>query len=435
MLIHDKCKAAGVVGAGGAGFPTHVKLNCKADIVLGNGAECEPLLRVDQQLMKYEPELVVEGMKYAIEACGAKEGKICIKGKHKEAVAALEKACAGIPNISVFILNDYYPAGDEQQMVYDATGRIVPVGGIPIDAGAVVQNVTTLKNIALAQRDIPVTHRRITITGEVKNPITIDAPIGMSLWDCVRLAGGPEDKEGYGLICGGPMMGFVEKNWDNVVTKTTSGLIVLPKDHPHYRRKSAPQPLNVKMAKTVCCQCMQCTSMCPRDNLSLGVKPHMAMRAAGSGVAYTDNGLFSCCNCGICSYYACPFDLSPSNIMTEAKGALAQSGVKPIKFQPEKAHTFREYGKVPVHRLVARLGLKKYNVAAPLCNEEIKPGQVRIPLKMHIGAPCDPIVTVGQSVKCGDCIAKVAEGKLGVDIHASINGTVKAIEGGYIVIG
>ena len=113
MLIHDKCKAAGVVGAGGAGFPTHVKLNCKADIVLGNGAECEPLLRVDQQLMKYEPELVVEGMKYAIEACGAKEGKICIKGKHKEAVAALEKACAGIPNISVFILNDYYPAGDE----------------------------------------------------------------------------------------------------------------------------------------------------------------------------------------------------------------------------------------------------------------------------------------------------------------------------------
>lgn len=435
MVIHDKCKAAGVVGAGGAGFPTHVKLNCKADIVIGNGAECEPLLRVDQQLMLYEPEMVVAGMRYAMEACGAKEGKICIKGKHAEAIRALEAACQNERNISVFILNDYYPAGDEQQLVYDVTGRIVPVGGIPIDAGAVVQNVSTLKNIALAQQDIPVTHKRLTVTGEVAHPVTIDAPLGMSFRDCIALAGGPVDEEGYGLICGGPMMGYVEKNWDNVVTKTTGGLIVLKKDHPHFLRKAAPQSFNRKLAKSVCCQCMRCTELCPRNAIGLGVKPHLAMRAAAYGSEYKDNGLFSCCNCGVCSFYACPFGLTPSAIMTEAKTALAQSGVKPQKRTPDGAHPFREYGKVPVHRLIARLGLKKYDVPAPLLREELHPGQVRIPLKMHIGAPSECVVSVGQQVSVGDRIAKAPEGKLGVDIHASINGTVRAINANEIVIG
>ena len=163
MKIHDDCFQAGVVGAGGAGFPTHVKLNCKADIVLANGAECEPLLRVDQQMMLLRAADVVRGLKLAMKACGAKEGVICIKAKHKEAIQALEKACSA--GVSVFQLKDYYPAGDEQQMVYDATGRIVPVGGIPIDAGVVVQNVSTLLNILAASKGVPVTHKYLTVTG------------------------------------------------------------------------------------------------------------------------------------------------------------------------------------------------------------------------------------------------------------------------------
>ena len=435
MEIHDKCKAAGVVGAGGAGFPTHVKLNCKADIVLGNGAECEPLLRVDQQLMLLEPELVVAGMRYAMEACGAGEGRICIKGKHKEAVEALERACEGQKGISVFILDDYYPAGDEQQLVYDVTGRIVPVGGIPIDAGAVGQNVTTLKNIALAQQGIPVTEKRLTVTGEVEHPVTIAAPLGMSFRECIDLAGGPVNEEGYGLICGGPMMGYVETNWDNVVTKTTGGLIVLKKDHPHYVRKAAPQTFNRKLARSVCCQCMLCTELCPRNKLGLGVKPHLAMRAAAYGSEYRDNGLFSCCNCGVCSFVACPFGLMPSTIMTEAKGALAKSGVRPEKVTPEKANSFREYSKIPVHRLIGRLGLKQYDVPAPLMAEKPHPAQVRIPLRMHIGAPAKSVVSVGTQVQKGDCIARIPDGSLGVDIHASIGGTVREITENEIVIG
>ena len=431
MKIHDDCFQAGVVGAGGAGFPTHVKLNCKADIVLANGAECEPLLRVDQQMMLLRAADVVRGLKLAMKACGAKEGVICIKAKHKEAIQALEKACSA--GVSVFQLKDYYPAGDEQQMVYDATGRIVPVGGIPIDAGVVVQNVSTLLNILAASKGVPVTHKYLTVTGEVRSPMTIQAPIGMSFRDCIRLAGGPAREEGYGLIVGGPMMGYVEKNWDNVVTKTTGGLIVLPADHPHLLKKAAPATFNRRMAKVVCCQCMQCTAMCPRNSLGLGVKPHMAMRATAYGGEYRANGLFSCCNCGLCSYYACPFGLSPSTIMTEMKNAMAAAGVRPEK-TPGKAAPYRDYAKVPVKRLVMRLGLKKYDVPAPILAQALVPGQVRIPLKMHIGAPCEPVVKPGDPVEVGTVIGRPPEGKLGVLLHASISGTVQSVDPNCITI-
>lgn len=423
---------AGVVGAGGAGFPAHVKLNSHADVVLANGAECEPLLRVDQQVMLRYTGDVIEGLRLAMEACGAKEGKLCVKAKHQEVIKKLEAACT--PGITVFPLDDYYPAGDEQQMVYDATGSVVPVGGIPLDAGVVAQNTSTLRNIALAARDIPVTHKHLTITGEVKTPITIEAPLGMSLRDCIRLAGGPADESGYGLIVGGPMMGYVEKNWDNVVTKTTGGVIVLPADHAHYVRKAAPGVYDRKLARTVCCQCMLCTLMCPRNLLGLGVEPHKAMRAVAYGKTYEDNGVFSCCNCGVCSFFACPFGLAPSVITTEAKNAMAAAGKRPEKMPSPGVASNRQYAKVPVKRLIARLGLKQYDVPAPLYEREIRPGRVSIPLKMHIGAPCTPVVEAGQEVTCGQVIARIDAGKLGVNIHASITGTVQSVDGNNIVI-
>ena len=432
MRIQDKCMEAGVVGAGGAGFPAHVKLNSQASVVLANGAECEPLLRVDQQVMMRYTEDVIEGMRLAMEACGAKEGKICIKAKHKDVIEKLEAACT--PGISVFLLNDYYPAGDEQQMVYDATGRVVPVGGIPLDAGVVVQNTSTLRNVALAMRDIPVTHKHLTIAGEVKTPMTIEAPLGMTLRDCIRLAGGPVDETGYGLIVGGPMMGYVETNWDNVVTKTTGGLIVLPADHAHYIRKAAPRAYDKKLARSVCCQCMLCTQMCPRNLLGLGVEPHKAMRALAYGNKYEDNGVFSCCNCGVCSYFACPFGLAPSVITTDAKNAMSAVGKRPEKTPSAGVAHNRQYAKVPVKRLIGRLGLKKYDVPAPLYEKEIRPEKVSIRLRMHIGAPCTPVVQAGEQVACGQVIATIEPGKLGVNIHASITGTVQSVDGNNIVI-
>ncbi|MGE5707311.1 MAG: electron transport complex protein RnfC, partial [Bacteroidota bacterium] len=161
--ILEKIKAAGVVGAGGAGFPTHVKLAAQAQVVIANGAECEPLLRSDQQLMKRYPDVIVRGLKAAMEATGAKEGVIGLKAKYKDAVKALSHAIEKEKNIRLLLLDPVYPAGDEVVLTYEATGSVVPEGGLPLDVGAVVINVNTLLNVAYSLEDKPVTHRYVTV--------------------------------------------------------------------------------------------------------------------------------------------------------------------------------------------------------------------------------------------------------------------------------
>ena len=143
-------REAGITGMGGAGFPTHVKINCKAEFVLANGAECEPLLRVDQQVMQYFAADVVRGIRAVKEFTGAKRAVICLKEHYHAAVAALQEVLKDADDVELHLLQGYYPAGDEQQIVYEVTGRVVPTGGLPLDVGAVVCNVSTLTNIAAA---------------------------------------------------------------------------------------------------------------------------------------------------------------------------------------------------------------------------------------------------------------------------------------------
>ncbi len=436
MDIVEMTKQAGVVGAGGAGFPTHVKINAKADIVIANGAECEPLLRVDRAMMERFPGRIVEGVKLVMETTGAERAVICLKKHYEKAVLALEEKIKGEAGISLHLLESYYPAGDEQQMVYDVTKRVVPTGGIPLDVGAVVCNVTTLINIADAQSGRPVIMRYLTVTGEVEKPSTIKAPIGTSIVECIKAAGGPEDMSGYSVIIGGPAMGYIEKELSSPVTKTTGGIIVLPASHPHIRSKTSPVEADYHMAKVACSQCNYCTLMCPRNALGLKVEPHKAMRAVGYGGKGLGeaNGIFSCCNCGICTYFACNFALKPSVIMTELKEGLMKKGIKPKKEVAQDVSANREYIKVPTSRLIARMGLKQYDVDAPLTDEALGPPKVVIPLKMHLGAPAKPVIEKGRSVKAGELIAKIEDGKLGANVHASIDGTVQEVTDKDIII-
>lgn len=135
MSLIDNIRDAGIVGAGGAGFPTHVKVNCKAEYIIANGAECEPLLRVDQQLMRDHADMVVKGILAVQESTGAAHAVICLKEHYHDAVVALKKAAEGT-GVEIKLFKSYYPAGDEQQMVYEVTGRVVPTGGLPLDVGA-----------------------------------------------------------------------------------------------------------------------------------------------------------------------------------------------------------------------------------------------------------------------------------------------------------
>jgi RnfABCDGE-type electron transport complex C subunit len=437
MSLLDKIKDAGVVGAGGAGFPTHVKLNTKADVVIVNGAECEPLLRVDQTLMDLKPNDIVEALQMVMQITQASRGVICLKGKYKSADKKLTDLVKDIDNIEVKIIRDYYPAGDEQQLIYEVTGKVIPTGGLPKDVGAVVQNVGTLLNIKEAMSDKPVTHKYVTITGAVESPMTVHAPIGTKLSELLEIAGAPKERDQYSLILGGPMMGKVTGDWDTPVTKTTGGVIVLPNTHSLICKKELSMERELRLAKAVCCQCSRCTQMCPRNDLGLGTSPNKVMVALAMGqysAMGNVNTIFSCCGCDLCTQYACDMGLSPGKVMSFVKTSLLKEGVKPKQDLPNKQNINREYKLIPTMRLIKRLGIYEYDRPAPLKDGSYEPQQVTIPMKQHIGAPSEAIVKVSDRVNKGDLIAKIPEKSLGANIHASIDGKVVKITDDHIVI-
>ena len=435
MKVAEAVREAGVVGAGGAGFPTHIKAKSKADIVLANGAECEPLLRVDKLMMEHYADKIVRGLKAMVQSVGAGEGVLCVKKKNKKAIEALEGAIKDERNLRLYLLDNYYPAGDEQQVVYEVTGKVVPTGGIPLDVGAVVSNVTTLMNIADALDGKPVTDRYLTVAGEVKNPVTLKVPVGTPLEAVIKEAGGPDSMDGYTLIVGGPATGKLCRDWNEPVQKTTGGVIVLKSDHPLIRKKTDDGDLDLKLAKAACSQCNMCTQMCPRNALGLGVEPHKIMRAAfmGQGSLMGDpNGVFSCCDCGLCSYYACNFGLSPSRMMMRMKDGLLAGGLKPEK--KVRGSVAPSFVKVPTGRLMARMGIAIYDADTPLMGKDLPVRLVQLPLKMHIGARSVPVVSKGDTVQKGQLVAEIPEGSLGARIHASISGTVSDVTERFIEI-
>ena len=432
MDVKEMVMNAGILGAGGAGFPTHVKINCQAGAVIVNGAECEPLLRVDQQVMELYAAEVVEGLRLVMEQTGAKEGVIALKKHYEGAVKALGAAIEPFGQLRLHLLREYYPAGDEQQIVYEVTGRVVPTGGLPLDVGAVVCNASTLLNVADAAAGKKVVEKYVTVGGAVRTPRTFKVPVGISCRELLEAAGGTAEPCRY--IIGGPCMGRVVDDPDVPVTKTTGGFLAFPVDHPLWKLRE--ETLNMQLIRSVCCQCSMCTQMGPRNALGLNVQPHKAMRtiAQGTDLLGDANGVFSCCNCGVCTYYACNFGLKPSQAMQQMKAMLAQKGVKPRKEVYTRADRSIDDKKLPVKRLIARMGLERYDVDAPLSEKLLPTGQVRIMLRMGVGAPSVPVVGVGDKVRKNTLIADIAPGKLGVKMHASISGTVTAVTDSYIEI-
>ena len=438
--IVAKVRAAGVVGAGGAGFPTHVKLNSNIDTVIANGAECEPLLKADRYLMTRHAPQVVEGLRLVMQATGATRGIIALKSEYEEAVEALSAVAREFSDIELHLMKSFYPAGDEFILVYDATGRQVPEGGIPLEVSVVVQNVGTLYNVAQSQKDIPVTHRWLTASGEVKEPKVLCVPIGTSFEQVITWAGGyASSQEELTLVAGGPMMGQVVSPTD-VVTKTTSGLLALSQQGPVVSWMTRPLALAVRRGRSTCDQCRDCTDLCPRHLLGHDLKPHEIMRSINYGLDWPTSIITAavlCCECRLCEAYACPLGLSPMLYYRAVKRQLAEMGWKNDVHRRKEyvGHVMREYRNVPVHRLVDRLGLTKYvKMAVPSDEGEYVPSVVHIPLKQHIGAPSQPVVKPGDRIKVGDLIATIPEEALGANLHTSLAGVVRRITEGHIVI-
>ena len=423
-----------MVGAGGAGFPSYVKVSSQAETVIVNAAECEPLLQKDQEILTHFAPEVVYGLESMVSATGASRGVIAIKEKHAGLIKILEKAIAGKPTLSIHRLEDYYPAGDEYCQVFEVTGKLIPMGGIPLQVGVVVANVESLYNISQAEKT-PVVDTFLTVAGAVKSPCTLRLPIGVSIAEAVALAGGAAAKDPIALD-GGAMMGKVVADFSSPLTKTSGGLIILPREHPLVRRKNAGRASFDRAGKSACDQCSLCTELCPRYLLGYDIQPHKVMRSllfsAADRKPWNQWSLL-CCECKLCSLFACPENLNPGDICGFTKTDLAAKKVywknSPLnRGQPPHAHPLRPWRKIPVSQLKSRLGLEDYEAEAPLRHEPYAPKTVRILLKQHVGVPALPVVTVGQTVKRGDLLGDVPEAQLGVPVHASINGRVTAIQ-------
>ncbi|MGI9860371.1 SLBB domain-containing protein [Moorella naiadis] len=431
----EKIAAAGVVGAGGGGFPTAFKLKTKTPIatIIINGAECEPLLQVDQELMARYPGELLAALATLVRGTGAQTGVIALKEKYHNAQAALAGAIKTYPDLQLHLLPDVYPMGDEHLLTYSITGQVIPPGGLPLHAGAVVLNVETLYNLHHALAGQPVTHKYVTITGAVRRPLTARVPLGIPVAELLTLAGGPL-REDYLLIAGGPCMGKPVSS-NALITKTTKGIIVLPLDHPlaaTYRRDLNQE---LKLALKVCCQCQQCTDFCPRHLLGRPLEPHRVMRAATYGLAdVTLPQALLCSECGLCDLYACPFNLSPRQVNRKIKAELQQQGFKPGPWQATNPSPFRAGRQVPTKSIISRLGLKEY-YARPVAfqEEEINVQEVRLPLKQSAGAAPVPVVKAGDRVQAGDLLALIGENTLGASLHASSSGTVVAVNDSIII--
>ena len=439
MSITEQIAAAGVVGCGGAGFPTHAKLKGAFEHLIINGAECEPLLRTDRYIMLNKADELVAALCAITRELGIPHCTIALKADYRDEIASLKKAVekAGAA-IAIHQMESFYPAGDEQTIVYEVTGRVVPPAGIPGMVGCVVDNIATILAVYDAMNGVPLTHKYLTVTGEVRHPVVLRVPVGTSFARCIELAGGTLHSE-YFIVSGGPMMGrplTMEQAQNEVVTKTTSGILVLPADgyHAVQSRISVRHMLN--RAKSACIQCTACSQLCPRHMLGHPIEPHRIMRkmamAGKIGEDLDDPVIRSaqlCCECGVCEAYACPMGLQPRKINALLKKELGAAGIRYAR--PEEAvyeaDPQRDSRKVPSKRLAARVEVLPYyhNTIRELVEDE--PAQVKIPLRMHIGAPSVPVVSVGDNVNAGQLIAKCPDGALGSAIHASISGRVVSV--------
>lgn len=425
----------GIVGAGGAGFPTYAKLSDKAETIIMNCAECEPLLKLHRQLLKEHVREILKAFALIAETVGAKEAIIGIKEEYESTIEALEEYIGEYPMMRIHKLPGAYPMGDEVILIYEATGKVVRPGGLPIECGVAVFNVETVYNVYRAVfENTPVMDKYVSVVGEVEHPITVRVPIGMKIRDVVAMAGKITTPNPVYLL-GGPMMGgFGEDHLP--VTKTTNAVIVLPKDHSLVLRKTTKFSTAMGRAASSCCQCQCCTDLCPRHALGHPIQPHLFMRAAANRdysdlEAYIDT--MFCSSCGLCELFSCPQGLSPRSMMAEFKAGLRKAGIKPPKVEAAPVSTSREYRRAWEGRLMARLGLGDYDKEAELDDVLRSAGEVKIKLSQHIGAPAAACVQVGDMVSAGDVIGKAADG-LSVNIHASVSGKVLEVTKDYIII-
>lgn len=308
---------AGIVGMGGATFPAHVKYapveGKKVETVILNGVECEPYLTADHRLMLEKPDRIVAGLQYIMRSVGCDNGMIAIEDNKMDAVASLEQAAATVKNISVVVLKEKYPQGSEKQLIYACTGRQVPVGGLPLAVGVIVNNVGTASAVADAvEYGIPLIERYVTVSGPgIRHPANYLVRIGTLFGELIKESGGPNGEIGK-IIAGGPMMGKAVFSDKLPVVKGTSGVVLFTSETYQKGKEYA------------CVRCAKCIDACPAflEPTSL---VRLAKRSAWEEAERTD--VMSCIECSSC-VYACPARIPLIQHIRRAKQAVLAEKAK-----------------------------------------------------------------------------------------------------------
>ncbi len=295
--IIQKIQNAGVVGMGGATFPSHVKLvppkGMTAEYLLINGVECEPYLTSDHRLMLEKTDEILVGTSLIMRALGVEKAIVGIENNKPDAIARMRERVKGFSGISIQPLKVKYPQGGEKQLIKAATGREVPSGALPIAVGCVVSNVGTAFAVYEAvQKNKPLIERVVTITGKsLLQPSNLKARIGTPLSALIARAGGLPEDTGK-VVSGGPMMGKAIASLDIPVTKGTSGVLILPSEEAKRGERQA------------CIRCSRCTNVCP-----MGLEPYLLMTLAEKSILdrAEEERIMDCIECGSCSY-TCPSD-------------------------------------------------------------------------------------------------------------------------------
>jgi len=430
--ILNRIREAGVVGAGGAGFPTYKKLDTQVEYIIANGAECEPLLQKDRESMLQDGDAFIRGLQIMQELTGARNVTVAVKRKNEDVIDGMQSQVEAA-GFETLVYEDVYPAGDEYILVYEISGRQIPPGGIPLSVGCVVDNVETIINIANALDGKPVVDKYITVAGAVAEPITTVVPVGTSIADCIALAGGCTIDDPV-VLTGGLMMGGIAKDLSDPIAKTMGGVIVLPSDHYLVRRKTAAKSTYTRIGHGQCDQCSLCTELCPRYILGYPIEPHKVMRTLlMTGEEKQRGSLWAqyCCECNICSLIACPEQLDPKSICVDAKALLRENNESrteaelEVLFRPP--HPARKGREIPISTLYTRLGLNPYDRKAGFVTTDWRPSSVEILLDSHVGKPATPTVREGDIVKRGNVIGTVEGDNLGCPVHASIDGRVSSV--------
>ncbi len=429
--IREKLYNGGVAGCGGAGFPSYAKLSDGVETIILNCAECEPIISLHRQLLKVKVDEILSAFSLIKKAVGATRAIVAVKSSYRTTLDVLKRV-KDTYGVEIKELQSVYPTGDEIVLIYEATGKIVPAGALPITQKVIVYNVETMFNAFNALNDVPVTHKYVTVTGEVNSPVTVKAPIGASFSDLIKVAGGAKI-ENYALVSGGPMMGKIVSSEDTV-EKTTNAILVLPTDHPVVKAREIKPHTDARRAASSCCLCNRCTDLCPRHALGYPIDPARFMRSV-SHRNHRDTEAYLnaryCSSCGLCESFSCVQNLSPRRLLEVAKREINKSGIRVVYDKPTTVGSLR--GKtVPVSRLIKKLKLSEYSTQANITDDEIKVSKLRVSLRQAIGAPSVACVKVGDEVKAGQIIALGGE-KLGLPIHCARNGKVIAVSKDVVI--